>query len=105
MKLEISAQKCHFFGYNVDILEIGLNGVLRHEEPDYRCKQSDDVLSRVYASIFHKLQICPKRIKTPQNHVLGISPPAEYESGFNKILQRQLEGLQVDFCEIYKFAL
>ena len=34
-----------------------------------------------------------------------VSTPAEHESGINKMLRRQLEGLHVDFCEIFNFDL
>ena len=41
----------------------------------------------------------------PQNHVLEVLTPAEDEFGIKKLLRGQPEGLHVDFCEFFKFAL
>ena len=36
----------------------------------------------------------------PQNHVLGVSIPAKYESDIKELLRRQLEGLHVYFAKV-----
>ena len=65
---------CEIFKITLD-LEIGLNGVLRHGEREYRFKKSHDVLLRVYASIFQKIQICPRSLKLGMKGLEGVRNP------------------------------
>ena len=46
----------------------------------------------------------PEKIKIPHNHFFRISNPAEQEAGI-KMLPGELEGLNVDFDETFKFVL